>query len=59
MCKFLGKEVPGEPFPRVNEGNSATNLVMFVVVMRLLKLVAVPLLGVVVAGLAWRYGRRV
>jgi Sulfotransferase domain len=26
LCKFLDKEVPDEPYPRVNEGNNSAKL---------------------------------
>lgn len=56
LCKFLGKEVPAEPVPRVNDGDFTAKIFTFLVAMRVLTVLkdsAKLLVPVVVAGGAW------
>lgn len=39
LCKFLGKPIPNEPFPRVNGGNDSPNMVKVGLAVRGTKLI--------------------
>jgi len=67
LCKFLGKPVPDEPFPHVNEGKASANTLKRAIVyllvanfmIKLIRIVKATALPVAVAGLgwvAWQYG---
>jgi hypothetical protein len=63
LCEFLGKEVPNEPFPHVNEGKWLTRFHFYYVVPRSLWLLLKrwiwnlsPLW--ILAGAMWWYTRR-
>lgn len=53
LDKYLDKPIPNEPFPRVNEGGNAANLVKNGVIVRLAQLAALPVEIVISAALAW------
>lgn len=50
LCKFLGKEVPDEPYPRVNEGNNAANLHIPIIYISYAKLVGKIVIWPVLVG---------
>jgi len=50
LCKFLGKEVPDEPYPRVNEGNNAANLHVPLIYITYAKIVGKVLMWPVLVG---------
>lgn len=55
LCKFLGKPVPDEPYPRINEGNYAANLHIAIFWSKVLEYLKWPAaVGAVVWGL-WYY----
>lgn len=63
LCTFLGKEVPDEPYPRVNEGNNAANLHIPIIYIGYAKVVGKVLkwpiaVGVGAAVLKWGIGAR-
>jgi hypothetical protein len=61
LCTFLGKEVPAEPFPHINDADSLIKLmrsIYWILVVSVLAKLAVPIAGVVavVAGVWWAMG---
>lgn len=60
LCKFLGKEAPKDPFPHINEGANAANIVKAACIrmgtIALLKLLAVPVLVGLPCWVAFKYG---
>lgn len=58
LCAFLGKPVPNEPFPYVNQGSNAANLVKIGIALRLFRLTAMPVAAVVIAWLVFGWSRR-
>ena len=57
LCDFLGKEVPSEPFPHVNEGGQTADAVRFVIVFKLIQMSAMTVAVVVAGWVAWSWGR--
>ena len=61
VCTFLGKEIPAEPYPHINEGNYVVNLHKMVVISRLKAVFGAGIArvagGVAVVGLAWWWMR--
>jgi hypothetical protein len=56
LCKFLGKEPPKEPFPFINKGRYAPNLIKVAITIKLIK-ISFPYLVVLGAALlAWKWG---
>jgi len=54
LCKFLGKDVPEEPYPRINEGDSVAKFHAFMYWRQLFLLVGGWLkMPLAVGGLAW------
>ncbi|KAG4420525.1 hypothetical protein IFR04_006345 [Cadophora malorum] len=54
LCKFLGKDVPDEPYPRINEGDSVAKFHAFMYWRQLFLLVGGWLkMPLAVGGLAW------
>ncbi|KAL6713164.1 hypothetical protein ACLMJK_009285 [Lecanora helva] len=53
LCRHLGKEVPEEPYPRVNEGSYAANGIRFLVVRALWEMCALPVKALAGIGVAW------
>jgi hypothetical protein len=56
LCAFLGKEVPDEPFPHINDSDSLVKFMGYVwwmlvvrVAMRVVKTAVLPVVGVVAA----------
>jgi hypothetical protein len=67
LCAFLGKEVPEEPFPHINDSDSLVKFMSFVwwmlvmkVAVMVVKRAVLPVMGVgaVIAGVWWASGRR-
>jgi hypothetical protein len=61
LCTFLGKEVPDEPFPHINDADSLIKLmrsIYWILVISVLAKLAVPIAGIgaVVAGVWWAMG---
>jgi|EP00802_Teleaulax_amphioxeia_P023297 hypothetical protein len=54
LCKFLGREIPDQPFPNVNE---AAELERAATIMIVLSYLWVPTLASLVAGSVWLYRR--
>jgi hypothetical protein len=48
LCKFLGKPIPDEPFPRVNDGAAADRLAKWIILKCLLRWTVI--LGTTAAG---------
>jgi Sulfotransferase domain len=47
LCKFLGKPIPNEPYPRVNEGSSAFQIhvaMFWIILSKLVMKYVVPVL---------------
>jgi len=55
LCKFLGKEVPNEPFPHVNKGSNAASMVAAGLVIGYVRLIWKPILVAVAAWLAYKW----
>ena len=62
LAEFLGKEIPSEPYPHANGGNSVVNLHKLLILMRLQAVfgpsIAKVVGGLAVVGLAWWWMRR-
>ena len=58
LCKFLGKDVPNQPFPFVNQGRNAANLIKIGIVVWAVKkcLPYVVAVGVLWVALKWGAG---
>jgi len=54
LCKFIGKDVPDEPFPHVNKGNSTVHLVAAALTIRSLRIVLPYVAGIGVVAFAYR-----
>ena len=58
LCKFLGKEVPKEPFPYINKGNFTANVFKIVLALKTIKICGPYFMALGVGYLAWVwYGR--
>ncbi len=62
LCKFLGKEIPDEPYPKINEGANAAKIHVYLFWRQLFRLfgriVRWPLaIGGLAWGLRWMQGR--
>lgn len=54
LCKFIGREVPDEPFPRVNDAAAIEELKRYLVIRGLLVwAIALGLIAVAIATLSW------
>jgi hypothetical protein len=60
LCEFLGREVPVQPFPRVNDGQAIRKMLNAVILMRGVKFFSKYLvaIGVPVAALVWAWKLR-
>lgn len=61
LCKFLGKEVPAEPFPHISDADSLIklmNAIYWILVLRVVKKLLWPVAGVgaVIIGVWWAWG---
>lgn len=59
LCKFLGKDVPNRPFPYVNKGRNAANIIKIGIMVWAVKksFPYVVTLGVLWVALKWGVGR--
>ena len=55
LCKFLGKQVPRTPYPRINEGNYAANLHIVIFWLKIWEYIKWPTAVGVVAWGTWYY----
>jgi len=56
LCAFLDKPIPNEPFPYVNKGSYSPNIIKVGIAVKLIKMSFQPLMVLLVAGLAYRWG---
>ena len=58
LCRFLGKKIPEEPYPRINEGNHAANLHIAIFWLKVLEYIKWPVaVGTVLWGVWYSQSR--
>ena len=57
LCEFLGKEVPIEPFPHVNEGRQVAGAVRRMIVFEMIQMSAMTVAVIVAGWVACSWGR--